>query len=755
MAAQDFYIFLPSDSSSGLFPDNKLSEYEVELAHPIDLDTSKNWSVAVCDVILPAGPSSAASYAAQAREALEQDARGGGEQVLRSVEEANPVTAARLRRFLTRDMLPLMVDDLNENELRHVAGTLLSPRSFQTLDSNARNQIVQALGVSLGQLIQNANTNDSALLIRAIQSTPTPLRLSLTTEQDWSVFQSALFTNLMQMSAENIATLQQLLFPSISIFMQTTWDPNEVTLFQRRVTDVLLQLPDPELSIFRSHLVPSLSYLLENTSARDEVTFRHKLLAAVEGASPSEQARLRNILGSVPAVALPAAPAAPAAAAIPFKELVTRATPQEISELVSRLLQTDIQRFRESILHVPTLIARASPSELKQLRGPDITLKNLIKSTPASELAKLRGPPGPAGPRGARGSSPRLPTASEWLSQLSQAERASLTPTLDVLVSVASEQTLQAIRGPPPAPPRLTDLVAALSPNETELIRKKLLGESDKILRAYEYIPNHPENPHVAIMFHKGTIFPSIAALNSALLQSLPDFTYRQIKNQILSQVQTSIRRTGIVHAGGRLVYEPHMYMERGSPQKFVSTEKGSFLSWVSFFEEMRRCCSDDGTWIQFLREWEAVLQAPEQRRRRRRRQASEPDNDEQETAEDPKRQRAENENSSDDGDDDSNLKDSPIFLSVDLASGNLVGDQISRLLRVLPAPEISRHHDFKQRIYVPLEKYHFKRVKVALTNKSGNLYAFPPSISPVVVTLHVKPNESIANTQQQQQKPE
>ena len=46
-----FYIVLPSNSSSHLFPNNKISSFKVQLSNPLQLDPSK-WEVALSDIQL-------------------------------------------------------------------------------------------------------------------------------------------------------------------------------------------------------------------------------------------------------------------------------------------------------------------------------------------------------------------------------------------------------------------------------------------------------------------------------------------------------------------------------------------------------------------------------------------------------------------------------------------------------------------------------------------------------------------------------
>ena len=46
-----FYIVLPSNSSSHLFPDNKVSSFKVQLSNPLQLDPSK-WEVALSEIQL-------------------------------------------------------------------------------------------------------------------------------------------------------------------------------------------------------------------------------------------------------------------------------------------------------------------------------------------------------------------------------------------------------------------------------------------------------------------------------------------------------------------------------------------------------------------------------------------------------------------------------------------------------------------------------------------------------------------------------
>lgn len=50
---EGFYVYLSSDSSEKMHPDNKKTAFTVELATPIELDPKYEWYVALCEAIFP------------------------------------------------------------------------------------------------------------------------------------------------------------------------------------------------------------------------------------------------------------------------------------------------------------------------------------------------------------------------------------------------------------------------------------------------------------------------------------------------------------------------------------------------------------------------------------------------------------------------------------------------------------------------------------------------------------------------------
>lgn len=54
---EGFYVYLSSDSSEKLFPDNKKSAFTVKLSEAIDFDPRYKWSVALTEVLFPGNTS--------------------------------------------------------------------------------------------------------------------------------------------------------------------------------------------------------------------------------------------------------------------------------------------------------------------------------------------------------------------------------------------------------------------------------------------------------------------------------------------------------------------------------------------------------------------------------------------------------------------------------------------------------------------------------------------------------------------------
>ncbi len=81
------------------------------------------------------------------------------------------------------------------------------------------------------------------------------------------------------------------------------------------------------------------------------------------------------------------------------------------------------------------------------------------------------------------------------------------------------------------------------------------------------------------------------------------------------------------------------------------------------------------------------------------------------------------------------------LFIYTDIIQSQMIGDTYAKLLQVTPAPQRTNtiiSHTFNPIQYVPLERYKFDTIDIAIRNSAGDLVPFTTGLS--IVKLHFRP---------------
>lgn len=86
------------------------------------------------------------------------------------------------------------------------------------------------------------------------------------------------------------------------------------------------------------------------------------------------------------------------------------------------------------------------------------------------------------------------------------------------------------------------------------------------------------------------------------------------------------------------------------------------------------------------------------------------------------------------------NENESSLFIYVDIIQPQIVGDNYSRILRILPFPYYKGGHKiFDPIFYFPIDKGYFQDIEIRLISKDGTNIDFYESNIATLITLHFR----------------
>lgn len=747
---EDIQLWLVSNSNLEQHPENSLSNFTVELPRAIELDPALEWAIAVSDVILPSDPAYVPSPIGSPRSAGSNDpqldfpallsaaSRSDLDELSRRVlSHADPL---QLLSVITLDSL---VSNADDKVLQHASDKLIPSSNVfvekilnisQTDAAKIREKIIPQQ--SLVKLISNQpdalketilNTvglfSDSELqnFQKKVLQSPSTFFSNLDS-QDWTAFRQSLMIGLEGLAQSEREKLTKLVSKTLGQYLSNA-TPADLNLLRAKTINALKSLSTQEKNdIFGANVSQS------SNTPQTSKTFN--ILEELRNLNTQERAELQSIL-------------------YPDSEIVTL-TGRIVAEINkqggNRLFSNVEAPSLTSILHVTTSEDKENLKKvlLEILNGFNDTEKSLFISNILKNYEVATRDLGYYLQQADTSSLDLLRTKIlNELNTLTQAEKKTLQGnlvTLRDLIPTADAFTLSYLRG------NLLQQVRQLNDTQVNEIKQILSVQADQpVMRSFREIYEENQSVFFAVVFPKKTNFKTVRDFHYSFFDNVDKTQAEHLLKVILVDIN-SFKSTP---PDGMVLFRPHVTVKTKTGET-LGLPKGVYLTTLGVLTDFKQHATSAKAWRDFLEEWEDVARkhmTKGARRRRateavknRRRAQKQPVTEnigeikvlkrrrEAELVEAPrvKRQAVAKE-------------DSPIFVNVDLADSSVCGNQLVKILRVLPPPHVAMYHDFHGRIYVPLEKTSFRRVRIGLTNKEGQLYNFPPSASPTVIGLHLK----------------